>query len=77
MASTWSRSKTLKLIKIWGEDMIQEQLEGCHRNRDVYMRIACIMNNCGYERSFEQCREKVKKLKKEYQRIKDRLEETG
>ena len=35
------------------------------------------MNDCGFERSFEQCREKIKKLKKEYRRIKDRLEEIG
>ena len=60
-----------------GEDNIQEQLEGCHRNRKVYMRIVCQLNQCGYERSFEQCREKIKKLKKEYRRINDRLEESG
>ena len=77
MASAWSKSETLKLIEVWGEDNIQEQLEGCHRNREVYMRIARKLNDCGYERSFEQCREKIKKLKKEYRRIKDRLEETG
>ena len=55
---------------------MQEQLEGCHHNRELYMHRACKLNNV-YERSFEQCREKIKKLKKEYQRIKDRLEETG
>ena len=76
MASTWSRRETLKLIEVW-EDNIQEQLEGCHCNREVYMCIARKLNDCGYGRSFEQCREKIKKLKKEYQRIKDRLKESG
>ena len=41
------------------------------------MHIAHQLNQCGYKRSFEQCREKIKKLKKEYRRIKDRLEESG
>ena len=41
------------------------------------MHIARQLNQCGYERSFEQCREKIKKLKEEYRRIKDRLEESG
>ena len=77
MASTWSRNETLKLIEVWEEDNIQEQLEGCHHNREVYMHIARQLNQCGYERSFEQCREKIKKLKEEYRRIKDRLEESG
>ena len=49
-----------------GEDNIQEQLEGCHRNREVYIRIARKLNDCGFKRSFEQCREKIKKLKKGY-----------
>ena len=35
------------------------------------------MCEAGYERTIEQCREKVKKLKKEYRRLKDTLNETG
>ena len=31
----------------------------------------------GYNRTFEQCREKVKKLKAVYKRISDRRKETG
>ena len=57
MACMWSRSKTVKLR----EDNIQEQLEGCHCNKKVYMCIVRKLNDCGYERSFEQCREKIKK----------------
>ena len=74
--ASWSRSETLKLIEIRSEDNIQAQLEGCHRNREVYTRISRRMNEVGFQRTFEQCREKVKKLKKEYRRIKDRLHET-
>ena len=78
MASVWRKSETVKLIEVcMGEDNIQEQLEECHSNREVCMCILHKLNDCGYERSFEQCREKIKKFKKEYRSIKDRLEETG
>ena len=41
------------------------------------MHIVHKLNNCGYKRSFEQCREEIKNFKKEYRRIKDWLVETG
>ena len=41
------------------------------------MRIATKLQEAGYERTFEQCREKIKKLKKEYRKIKDKHEENG
>ena len=49
MASTCvlGKNETLKLIEIWGEDNVQQQLEECHRNREVYTRIARRMNDCG------------------------------
>ena len=36
------------------------------RNREIYMHIVRKMSNCGFEKSFEQCREKIKKLRKKY-----------
>jgi len=77
MIFTWTKSETFKPIGIWGEDNIQVQLEGCHRNREVYMHIARKMNEFGFQKSFEQYREKIKKLKKECRKIKDKLNETG
>ena len=77
MVSTWRKNEILKLIEFWGEDNTQEQLEGCHRNKEVYMCIACKIRDCGFEKSFAQCRDKIKKLKKEYRKIKERLEESG
>ena len=44
---------------------MQEQLEGCHHSREVYMSIVHKLNDFGYEGSFEQCRGKIKKLNKE------------
>ena len=35
------------------------------------------MNEFGFQKSFVQYQEKIKKLKKEYRKIKDKLNETG
>ena len=60
-----------------GEDSIQGMLEGSRRNRDVYAKIAKIINEVGYEKTVEQCAEKIKKLKFEYRRIRDSNSSTG
>ena len=79
MVPAWNRQEMFKLIKIWGEDRVQEQLEGCHRNREVYVRIARKMaESAGYERTFcTMQRKNQKKFKKEYRRIRDLLNEIG
>lgn len=73
----WTDEEAIKLISLWGEDEIQVQLEGCRRNKDVFEKIAREMAAAGYYRSAVQCREKVKKLKAEYKRIRDSNNETG
>ena len=61
----------LKLIKLWSEEAIQEQLEGCKKNKDVYDKLARLMEEAGYQRSGQQCRDKIKKLKGDYRKVKD------
>ena len=73
----WSKEETFKLISIWSEDNIQAQLEGCKRNHEVYSKISCDLSLAGYSRTYEQCREKIKKLKAEYKKISDKRKETG
>ena len=36
MATGWSNNATRALLAIWGEENIQEQLDGVARNRDIY-----------------------------------------
>ena len=67
--ATWSKEETLQLIEIWGDDSVQAQLEGVHRNQDVFTKIAREMSESGFERTFQQCRHKLKKLKSEYIKI--------
>ena len=59
-SGVWDKQETRKLIEIWGEDNIQSQLEGCHRNKEVYQCIDRKMGEEGFERTFVQCREKVR-----------------
>ena len=79
MATTanWTREETFKLISLWSEDVIQEQLEGCRRNRSVYSRLADNLREAGFSRTLEQCRDKIKKLKGEYKKIRDKRETTS
>ena len=76
-ASIWTDSETLKLIELWGDEAVQALLEGSTRNRHVYDRISREMGEAGYQRTWSQCRDKIKKLKSEYRKVKDNNDETG
>ena len=52
-------------------------MEGCTRNHDIYTKTSCELSVVGYNRTYEQCREKIKKLKAEYKKISDKRKETG
>ena len=74
----WSDSEVAALIAIWGEEEIQCQLDGTTRNKKVYRKIAAkLQDNDGFERTAVQCREKIKKLKSEYRRARDRNNKSG
>ena len=47
----WSEHETLYLVELWGEDSIQVQIEGCARNREVYVKSAEQMKEAGYSRT--------------------------
>ena len=64
----WTDEETLKL---WSEDKIQEELDGCKKNKHIYDKIAASMTKAGFDRTFDQCRLKVKKLRGEYRKVKD------
>ena len=49
----------------------------CRRNQDVYEKISSELSETGFSRTYQQCCEKLKKLKCEYKRIKDKRNKTG
>ena len=74
----WTDDEVFKLIEIWNEDGIQEQLEGSKRNKHVYEKLCTQLRGAGYVRTGEQCRSKVKKLRRQqYKKIKDNNGMTG
>ena len=73
----WLDDETKTLISVWGEENVQQQLDGAVRNKTVYEQVAKKMNNYGYKRDWVQCRNKIKNLKKEYRTVKDHNNETG
>ena len=77
MAAVWTDADVFKLIELWGEEGIQEQLEGSKRNKHVYEKLSNILAKHKIEKTGEQCRCKLKKLCQEYKKIKDTHNKTG
>ena len=75
-SSNWKDCEVLCLIDIWGDDVVQSQLEGC-KKKQIHERISKELLIYGVHRSAEQCREKIKKLKSEYRKDKDGHKVTG
>ena len=49
---SWSDDEVNALLAIWGEDKVQEELDGPVRNNVVYVGIAKKMQELGYERDW-------------------------
>ena len=75
--TTWTKEEIFTLIDIWGLEDVQAQLEDCKRNQVVYEKLAKILQEAGYNQTYQQCRDKIKKLKSEYRKIKDKKKKTG
>ena len=75
--AVWQEEETIKLLDLWSEESVQALLEGCTRNKIIYDKLAEDMAGYGYTRTGRQCRERIKKLKKDYKKTKDNLKQTG
>ena len=69
--STWMDVEVRAFLAVWGEENIQQQLDGAVRNKTVYQTIARKLRDLGYNRDWVQCRNKIKNLKKQYKAVKD------
>jgi len=54
-AVNWTLEEVFKLISIWIDTTIQEQLDGCRRNSPVSKKIADELYSAGFAQTFEQC----------------------
>ncbi|KAM7380390.1 hypothetical protein PAMP_003692 [Pampus punctatissimus] len=62
----WSDVETRTLLNIWGEQDIQLALDGNFRNSFVYRDVSQRLGAMGFERTPEQCRVRIKSLKRQY-----------
>lgn len=76
--SKWSYVETQALIAVWSEEKIQRDLQESLRNEKVFREVSGRLAAMGMYHSAKQCREKIKKLKQDYRKIKrNRSEATG
>ena len=75
--AAWGEKETSALIAIWGDVKIQAELDGKSRTKQVFERISVMMKERGYSRDGEQCKTKIKNLKKTYTNVKDHNNVTG
>ena len=65
----WSAEETRALVSVWGEANIQSELDGVTRYRTVFERIAKEMAELGFEKTWQQCRTKIKNLTQRYRKV--------
>ena len=63
----WMDEGVLVIISVWSDDVIQTELKGFHQNQHIFQKMADELKKQGYERSWEKCREKVKKTEEAIQ----------
>jgi len=69
MAGSWTNDETKTLLSLWGNENVQNKLDKVHRNRDIYEAIARDMAELGYERTWQQCRTKIKNIIQKYRKV--------
>ena len=58
-AQVWTDEEVATLLSVWGDERIQEKLDGATRNKKVYAEIAQkLLETGGYHRTVVQCQEK-------------------
>lgn len=73
----WSDDEVQALLSLYAEESIQQQLHGATRNDKVYSCISARLDELDIHRSSKQVREKLKKLKQDYKKIKDHNNRSG
>lgn len=73
----WTTTETRVLINVWRQDSIQKLLRDAKRNDAVYGKIVEALAKRNYHRTVQQCRAKIKALKRKYKEIVDRLRKSG
>ncbi|XP_034074381.1 zinc finger and SCAN domain-containing protein 20-like [Gymnodraco acuticeps] len=73
----WSIDEVATFLQLIADDTIQRELDGTTRNLKVFQEVSALLSERGFSRTFQQCREKRKKLKSEYRAVKDHNGRSG
>lgn len=67
----WTDEDVQALLNIYAEENIQKEFQSSARNAKVYQKISARLGEMGIQHSPQRCREKIKKMKQDYKKIKD------
>ena len=73
----WTREEIFKTYQLVEQRRYSGAFGRMCRNSLVYRQIADNLCEAGYSRSLKQCRDKIKKLKGEYKKVRDKRETTS
>ncbi|XP_033829628.1 zinc finger protein with KRAB and SCAN domains 2-like [Periophthalmus magnuspinnatus] len=67
----WIDAEVQALLSVYAATKMQQDFEGQKKNSKIFEKISKELENFGIHHTPKQCREKVKKLKQDYKKIKD------
>ncbi|CAM4568616.1 unnamed protein product [Leuciscus chuanchicus] len=74
---SWSTQEVQTFLGIVSEERVQKELSGMVRNKKVFQHVSERMAAEGFQRTFEWCRIKSKKLWSDYRKVKDHNSRSG
>uniref|UniRef100_A0A1A7WQS0 C2H2-type domain-containing protein n=1 Tax=Iconisemion striatum TaxID=60296 RepID=A0A1A7WQS0_9TELE len=69
---SWSKKEVHALLVYWADPSVQQDLLLKVRNDAVYNSLSAKLASLGFNKSAQECKDKIKKLKQNYRRIKKR-----
>ncbi|XP_046851176.1 uncharacterized protein LOC124444606 [Xenia sp. Carnegie-2017] len=77
-ATRWTEEETTALMDAYGEQIIQDSINGMANNRNVYDKVRKMLKEYSdIDRTTSQIETKIKKLRSSYCKLKDRMKQSG
>ncbi|XP_050396379.1 putative mediator of RNA polymerase II transcription subunit 12 isoform X5 [Patella vulgata] len=70
-ATNWMSDEIERLVEVWSQPEIQQEMETTYRNFFVFGKISKILLRYNVQRTASQCRVKIKNLKSTYTKLKE------
>ena len=69
MAAGWTNEATRALVSVCSQESMQSELDCVARNKSIFEKIARVLAAKGYEKTWQQCRTKIKNLTQKYSKV--------